>query len=161
MIEETLTNDSTNERKTSRTNSSSAGGGLTAADTSTSGTKRKIDKINGLLGIGYNTTSSNSFKGKAESSIDEEFVTTVSATIEQTYQNGNYFIKGSKDMMINGQMQTIKISGVIRPYDITPDNTVSSNQLANLKIVYEKSGSENESIEKPWGTRFLESISPF
>ena len=67
----------------------------------------------------------------------------------------------SKEMLINGQKQNIKISGVIRPYDISPDNTVNSNQLANLKILYIKDGEENDALEKPWGTKIIESIWPF
>ena len=41
-------------------------------------------------------------------------------------------------MLINGEKQNIKISGVIRPYDITPENTVNSSQLANLKFYMQK-----------------------
>ena len=55
----------------------------------------------------------------------------------------------------------MKISGIIRPYDITPDNSINSSQIANLKILYNKAGEEMESIQKPWGSKILESISPF
>jgi len=162
LIEETLTNDSKDTRTTSRANTSGISGGLfSAATTSSPGTQRKINNVNGVTGIGFNSSSSNTFAGSATSKADEEFTTTVSAIIEQTYQNGNYFIKGTKEMLINGQKQNIKISGVIRPYDISPENTVYSNQLANLKILYEKDGEEIDSIKKPWGSRFIEAISPF
>ena len=162
LVAETLTNDSKDTRSTSRNSVSGINGGLFApATTSTSGTQKKLNKINGITGIGFNSSSNNSFKGSATSKADEEFTTTVSAIIEQTYQNGNYFIKGTKEMLINGQKQNIKISGVIRPYDISPENTIYSNQLANLKILYQKDGEEIDSIKKPWGSRFLEAILPF
>ena len=64
-------------------------------------------------------------------------------------------------MLINGEKQTIKISGVIRPYDISPENTVYSYQLANLKILYDKDGEDVNSLKKGWGTILIESISPF
>lgn len=162
LIEETLTNDSTNSRTTGKTNSNSLGGGLLVPhSTTTSGTAAKLNKVNGLLGIGFGAESKNSFKGSSSSSVDEEFTTTVSAIIEQTYQNGNYLIKGSKVMLVNGQKQTIKISGVIRPYDISPENTVYSNQLANLKVLFNQDGDESDSTRKPWGSKILEAISPF
>jgi len=165
LISETLTNDSTNSRETKKNNSSSLGGGVIVpinGNTSlTKGSQNRVNKFNSNFGLGFNTTSSGSFKGSAKSVADEEFTTVISAIIEQTYQNGNYFIKGSKEMLINGQKQNIKISGVIRPYDISPDNTVYSNQLANLKILYVKDGEENDALNKPWGTKLIETIWPF
>ena len=162
LIAETLTNDSTNERDLSKKNSTSLGGGVfTAPTTGSGGQARVAKKLNSALGMGFTSTSTNTFSGSAETKVDEEFTTTISAIIEQTYQNGNYFIKGSKEMLINGEKQNIKISGVIRPYDITPENTVNSSQLANLKILYAKDGEDNDALKKGWGTRLIEAISPF
>ena len=162
MINESLQNTSTGKRETSKSNSSGIGGGLIATTPNTpSSIKNIANKANGILGISLEGGSENSFSGSSKSSDDEEFTTTVSAIIEQTYQNGNYFIKGTKQMLINGQKQLIMISGIIRPYDISPENTVYSYQLANLKILYNKEGDEAEALEKPWGSKILESISPF
>ena len=59
------------------------------------------------------------------------------------------------------QKQKIAISGIIRPYDISPTNTVLSSQIANLKILYKKDGDDSNSLEKSWGTKFIEAIWPF
>ena len=163
LIIESLQNTSKDERKTNRTNNTGINGGLTLApgtDTSTL-VGQAAKEANGFLGIGVKSSSTNTFNGKSESKNDEEFTTNISAIIEQTYQNGNYYIKGSKVMLINGQKQIIKISGVIRPYDITPDNTIKSSQMANLKVLYDKQGSEVDATEKPWGSELLEKISPY
>jgi len=159
LIAETLTNDSTNERDVTKSNSTSIGGGAFTAPTV--GGTNSMKKLNRSLGVGFSSTSNNNFSGSAETKVDEEFTTTISAIIEQTYQNGNYFIKGSKEMLINGEKQNIKISGVIRPYDITPENTVESSQLANLKILYLKDGEDSDALKKGWGTKLIEAISPF
>lgn len=160
-IEETLTNESTDKKETKRSNSTDIGAGLFTPITAPSSTLgRTAAKLNRNIGIGFESGSTNSFKGEAKASSDEEFTTVVSAVIEETYQNGNYFISGTKQMLINGHKQNIKISGVIRPYDISPENTVYSYQLANLKIYYEKEGVE-EALEKPWGSKAIETIWPF
>ncbi len=163
LINESLQNTSDAKRNTSKTNSTGIGGGLIGGlNTNTPSIVTKgANKANGILGITFSGSSDNSFSGSVKSSDDEEFVTTVSAIIEQTYQNGNYFIKGTKQMLINGQKQVIIISGTIRPYDISPENTVFSYQLANLKILFDKSGSDADSLDKPWGSKIIESISPF
>ncbi|MFW3382195.1 flagellar basal body L-ring protein FlgH, partial [Aliarcobacter butzleri] len=89
------------------------------------------------------------------------FETTISAIIEETYQNGNYYIRGEKEMLIEGQKQKIIISGVIRPYDITSDNSINSSQIANLKLLYNKDGTESDILDTPWGLNFMRKIWPF
>jgi len=162
LISESLDGTSTNTREMKKSNSSDLGGGLftppvNAGDT----TATRVNKLNNSLGVGFKSSTSNTFKGSSKSATTEEFTTTISAIVEKVYQNGNYFIKGTKEMLINGQKQNIKLSGVIRPYDINTDNSIYSNQIANLKILYEKDGEENDVLEKSWGTKFIETIWPF
>ncbi|MEA3553107.1 MAG: flagellar basal body L-ring protein FlgH [Campylobacterota bacterium] len=162
LINESLQNTSSSKRDTSKENSTGINGGLVTKLGAVGGTPvASSTSANGILGIGLSGGSNNTFSGSAKSSDDEEFVTSVSAIIEQTYQNGNYFIKGTKQLLINGQKQFIMISGIVRPYDIETDNTVKSNRIANLKILFGKEGSDADSLEKPWGSEFIESISPF
>ena len=161
LIEESLQNTSDAKRSNSKTNATGIDGGIFTKIGADGLPASHGNSINGVLGMGFKGGSKNSFDGSAKSSNDEEFVTTVSAIIEQAYQNGNYFIKGSKEMLINNQKQIIVVSGIIRPYDITPENTIYSYQLANLKILFNKSGVDADSIEKPWGSEIIESISPF
>lgn len=161
LIDETLTNESDNSRETKKDTTTGLGAGSFTVGSPTSTVGSVAQKLNRNTNIGFSATSGNSFKGSSKQSTDEEFTTVISAVITQTYQNGNYFIEGSKEMLINGQKQNIKISGLIRPYDITPENTINSNQLANLKIMYEKDGVEMDAIKKPWGSKVLETIWPF
>jgi len=163
-IEESLKNNSKNSKDLAKINSSSLGGGITApvpGVTLGSGASRTVSKINSAIGIGFNSETTNTFKGSSSSKVDEKFSTIVSVVITQIYQNGNYFIKGTKELLINNQKQKIAISGIIRPYDISPTNTVLSSQIANLKIYYKKDGDENDSLNKSWGTKILETIWPF
>jgi flagellar L-ring protein precursor FlgH len=165
VINEELQADTSNKRTTSRNTNGSFNGGIitpNAANTNPSGTVSKYaEKFNSVLGFDASIGSGSSFTGKAESEIDETFETTVSVIIEQTYQNGNYFIKGSKQMLIDGQSQEIILSGVIRPYDISPENSIMSSQIANLKILYRKDGEEKDALRTPWGMKILKALWPF
>jgi len=163
-IDESLKNDSKNSRALTNSNTASLGGGIFApvnGVTNSAGTSARIAKLNNALGVGFSSTSSGAFNGSATSKFDEKFSTIISVVITQIYQNGNYFIKGNKKLLINNQEQQIGISGVIRPYDISPENTVLSSQIANLKILYDKEGEEVDSLAKPWGSKLLEFIWPF
>ena len=163
-ISETLTSDSSNSRDLTSTRDTSLGGGLlagTGTNTLNGSVNSLANKLNGTLGVGFSTNSATSDSGEATSSFDETFETVISAIIVETYQNGNYFIKGSKELLIDGQKQQIIVSGVIRPYDITSDNSIESSQMANLKVLYDKEGEEADIMETPWGSKLIRAIWPF
>ena len=164
VISEDLTSKSNNKRELTSTRDNSLGGGLLAATgTNTLGgaVGSAANKFNSNLGVNFETNSSASDKGKVKTELDETFATTISAIIEETYQNGNYYIKGRKEMLIEGQRQEIIVSGVIRPYDITSDNSINSSQIADLKLLYDKDGTESDILETPWGLKFIRAIWPF
>ena len=164
VICEDLTSKSNKRRELTSTRDNSLGGGLLAA-TGTNNLSGAVgsaaNKFNSNLGVNFETNSSASDKGKVKTELDETFATTISAIIEETYQNGNYYIKGKKEMLIEGQRQEIIVSGVIRPYDITSDNSINSSQIADLKLLYDKNGTESDILETPWGLKFMRAIWPF
>lgn len=164
VIDEDLSSKSNNKRELSSNRDNSLGGGLFAATGTNTlgGTVGGVtDKLNANLGVNFETNSSTSDKGSVKTQLDETFSTIISAIIEETYQNGNYYIKGKKEMLIEGQRQEIIISGVIRPYDITSDNSINSSQVANLKLLYNKDGVESDILETPWGLKLIRAIWPF
>ena len=48
--------------------------------------------------------------------------------------NGNLLIRGEQDIEVNNEKQRIALTGLVRPEDITPDNTVASWRIANADI---------------------------
>ena len=164
VISEGITQKSNNKRELTSDRKNEFGGGMFASmgtDPLNSTVGRVTDKANSVFGVNFNTESSDSDKGKVKTQVNENFDTKISAIIDETYQNGNYFIKGNKEVIIDGQKQAIVITGVIRPYDITSDNSVNSSQIANLKMIYKKDGSEADLLQVPWGTKILRAIWPF
>ncbi len=154
-IEEKVFNASTSNRSSGQISNSNKGSGLTFAGTGAS------VKLNSGVGLGYTSDSSSKFTGNMSDKLGEEFETIVSAIIVDRYQNGNYLVKGEKEVLINNQKQKVLISGVIRPYDIDADNMIESQNIANLKVEYAQKGELMDRLEKPWGTKFLDMIWPF
>ncbi|MCD8541237.1 MAG: flagellar basal body L-ring protein FlgH [Aliarcobacter cryaerophilus] len=164
VISEGITQKSDNKRELTSDRKNEFGGGMFASmgtDPLNSTVGKVTDKANSVFGVNFNTESSDSDKGKVKTEVKENFDTKISAIIDETYQNGNYFIKGNKEVIIDGQKQEIVITGVIRPYDITSDNSVNSSQIANLKMLYKKDGIEADILQVPWGTRILRAVWPF
>lgn len=161
QISESLSSNTNNKREVGSSRKNNLGGGVFAAGT-TGGTASKIaDKLNPISNIGFSSSTTTQNDGEVKTKLSETFSTNVSAIIEQTYQNGNYFIKGSKEMLIDGQKQSLTLTGVIRPYDITSDNSISSSQIANLKILYKKDGEEQDVLHVPWGIKIIQMFWPF
>ena len=59
---------------------------------------------------------------------------TLPTRIKKTLPNGDFFIEGSKVFLINEEESILYLSGVIRPVDIMPDNSVSSLQVADVEL---------------------------
>ena len=66
--------------------------------------------------------------------------TSIGALITGINDQGFISIEGSQQLLINGELQTILISGLIRPQDIMSNNTVLSNRIANADIKIEGDG---------------------
>jgi flagellar L-ring protein precursor FlgH len=54
--------------------------------------------------------------------------------------NGDLAISGSRVISINTEDETMTLSGVVRPADVAPDNTVESSAIGNAKIEYTGKG---------------------
>jgi flagellar L-ring protein precursor FlgH len=161
VISEETTQSSSGSKSTSKDNSSSLGAGLMTPTTASGLASKAANVFNDTFGIGFESESSNSYSGSGTNSRNESFTTTISARIIKILKNGNYFIEGSRELLINGEKQYIQISGVIRPYDIDQTNSIDSKYIADAKILYKTEGEINQVTTKPWGTKFVESIWPF
>ena len=117
--------------------------------------------LNGLTDVGFKTNSNSNFSGQGTQSRNEKFSSTISARIVKILNNGNYFIDGSRALLLNGTKQMIRITGTIRPYDIDQLNTIDSKYVADAKIHYETEGDIKEATRRPWGSRLVDTVMPF
>lgn len=160
VISESLTQTSQANKSLSKDNTASLGGGLVTG-TPGSPLSAVTDTVNKFSNIGFETQSGSSFSGSGSNSRNESFTTTISARIIKVMNNGNYFIEGSRELLLNGEKQIIQISGVIRPYDISQSNQIDSKYIADAKILYSTQGDMHRTAQKPWGSKLMESIWPF
>lgn len=121
-----------------------------------------VNSINNATGFGINLGNNTStFSGTGTQNRQESFTTTIAARIIKVMQNGNYFIEGSREVLINGEKQIIRLSGVVRPTDIARNNTIQSQFIADAKIMYDTQGELKKSTQKGWGKQLIESVWPF
>jgi len=153
VIDENTIQLSQASKKLSDAHTSTLGGGIFTGE--------KVAKLNKITDMSFQTNSKSTFAGSGTQSRNEKFSTTISARIVKVLDNGNYFIQGSRELLINGNKQIIKLSGVIRPYDIDQFNTINSKYIADAKILYDTKGDIRDSTDEPYGTKILKKVWPF
>jgi len=166
VISESATSTSSAAKSLSKDDSTSLGGGIfsgaNAANGSFGGAAGGVlNGLNKYTNVGFGSSTSNAFSGAGSASKDASFSTTVSARIVKVLQNGNYFISGSREILIDNQKQIIQLSGVIRPYDIDQNNRINSAQMSEAKILYKTQGDMDRATQQGWGTKLIQAAWPF
>lgn len=117
------------------------------------------EKGSGLLGwvpgFGVNSGTNLEYDGKGATQRNGALQATVTARIIEVYGNGNLLIEGVKTVTINNEDEILEVRGIVRPDDISPDNTVLSYKLADASISYTGSGVVNSAQEPGVFTRFF------
>lgn len=151
-----------NKKATTKTGRTSS---INAGISNLMGWEGKIGKI-GVPGEFDNETMfkasmENDFDGTGETTRNETMTASVTARVLEVTQNGNLFIKGSRKIQVNNEAQYITLSGLVRPADISPDNTVLSSYIAEASIEYTGSGAVSDKQKPGWLMRAVDYVWPF
>ena len=97
------------------------------------------------------------FDGSADADQSNSLQGNITVTVAEILPNGNLIVRGEKWITLNRGDEFIRISGMVRPDDIAPDNTIVSTRLANAKISYSGTGALADSTSMGWLSRFFNS----
>lgn len=86
---------------------------------------------------------------------------TITAVVREVFPNGNLYIEGVKEVLINLERQHILLSGVIRPEDIRQDNSIRSDLIADVRIAYSGTGVISDKQRPGWFGRIIDAVWPF
>ena len=102
-----------------------------------------------------------SFAGAGTAAQTNTLTGSMTVTIIKVFPNGNLEIKGQKKLRITEGTEHIRLSGIIRPEDISTTNTVSSAKIAEAQIEYVGAGILDSATKPGWGSKIFRAISPF
>ncbi|MDQ6971365.1 MAG: flagellar basal body L-ring protein FlgH [Mariprofundaceae bacterium] len=112
-------------------------------------------------GAALDVTNDKSFDGSGSTNNSDTLTASVTAVVTKVYPNGNMNVRGRRQVTINHQPQELTFSGVVRPNDIAPDNTISSSKVAQAIIGYGGGGELASVAHEGWVGRTLDQVWPF
>lgn len=121
-----------------------------------------VAKPAGAFSFGpYNTSFSKTFKGDGSTSRSDTVTAYMTATVVAVLPNGNLVIRGSRWTKVNDELQQIVLEGVVRPVDVSNNNTVLSQDVAEAKIYMLGKGPVSQHQKPGWLEQVWDVISPF
>lgn len=114
-------------------------------------------KVPTVGGVPITSSFSNDreFSGDADADQSNSLRGSISVTVVGRLPNGNLEVRGEKWITLNRGDEFIRVSGIVRPEDISQENTVPSNKLANARISYSGTGELADSQSMGWFGRFF------
>ena len=101
------------------------------------------------------------FSGGGQAAQKNSFTTTLTALVTHVLPGGNLVIAGRKKVVLDQGPEIIRLSGIVRPASIGPNNTVYSSEIADETIRYTGSGAMQDAQRMGWLQRLLIMIWPF
>jgi flagellar L-ring protein precursor FlgH len=128
------------------------------------GLESKLDKIfpnavdpNNLVDLNSDMLNS----GRGNTSRNEEIRVNVAAVVTQVLPNGNLVLQGRQEVRVNFEVRELYVAGVARREDIRPDNTISHDKIAELRVAYGGRGQITDVQQPRYGAQVLDIILPY
>jgi len=112
-------------------------------------------------GGNVNASSKANAKGDAKVERREDIRLSIAAVVTNILPNGNLIINGSQEVRVNYELRVLNIAGVVRPRDISGNNTINYDKIAEARISYGGRGRMSEIQQPPYGQQFLNQAFPF
>ena len=85
----------------------------------------------------------------------------VAAVVTRVLPNGNLVISGSQEVRVNYEMRQLTVAGIVNPLDISKNNTVAYDRIAEARISYGGRGRQTDFQQPAWGQQVYDAVTPF
>ena len=84
--------------------------------------------------------SDDALSGTANYQKSGVFTARLTAIVTDVLPNGNLVLSGRREIRIDNETKVLEITGIVRRYDVRPDNTVQSELVADARVSYAGEG---------------------
>jgi len=98
--------------------------------------KLGIDSTTRELKPQLTSESLSSTKGQGSIDRSEKIQLSVAAVVTDILPNGNLVVSGSQEVRVNFELRLLNVAGIIRPRDISRNNTIAYDKVAEARISY-------------------------
>jgi len=116
--------------------------------------------VGGLDMASLGSESAQSFTGRGAAAQSNSLTGRVSVSVIRVLPNGHLEVMGQKRLTLNNGHEYVRLTGVIRPEDIGPDNSITSDRVAHADITYVGAGDIADTGRKGWLSRAITTVSP-
>jgi flagellar L-ring protein precursor FlgH len=109
----------------------------------------------------FSTDFTSAFSGGGSNDIDRSVSVTITAMVVEVLDNGNLALEGKRNVKVNKEQYTLKLTGIARPIDISSSNTIISSKMSNVKFGLEGKGWLTRAGSKGWYNRVKDILWPF
>ena len=102
-----------------------------------------------LNGLSTTMNGNNQLQGQGTTGRNSTLTATLTVRVTHVLPGGNLVVQGMKQVDVNSEHQWVSIRGVIRAKDLTPANTITSDQVANMELKVNGKGVINDSVRRP------------
>jgi flagellar L-ring protein FlgH len=95
------------------------------------------------------------FTGQGKADQSNSLQGNISVTVIEVLPNGNLKVRGEKRVTLNQGDEYIRLAGIVRPVDIAPDNTLTSDKVADATIMYTGEGAMADASKMGWASRAI------
>ncbi len=106
-------------------------------------------------------SSGNNNTGTGQIKRNEAVTLSLAGVVTQVLPNGNLVVAARQEFGVNDELREVRVTGVIRTQDITSENTVQSNQIAEARIEYGGRGQLTDIQAPRWGQQVMDIVLPF
>ena len=118
-----------------------------------------LDNVKQLLGI--DAGSEADFNGGGGTTSANTFTGSITTTVTEVLPNGHLIVSGEKQIGVNQNVDVLRFTGTIDPYQLGPNSVISSTQVANVRVESRGRGQQNSAQAIGWLSRFFLSFIPF
>jgi flagellar L-ring protein FlgH len=106
-------------------------------------------------------SSQSSTQGQGNIDRSEQIQVSVAAIVTRVLPNGNLVISGSQEVRVNYELRQLTVAGIVNPLDISNNNTIAYDRIAEARISYGGRGRQSDFQQPSWGQQIYDTVRPF